>query len=124
MWLHSSGLPTRSRAVAEYMVGLEKTKAKQGEVSRSMHALTLDDIYLLHKHCFREDQSHAERHWGIMHFVHEIVLFLLHVILIVGQSVYLLAFLMVLRMDEALKITFEGTDNIPDNSAYLYDLCG
>ncbi|KAJ6558641.1 hypothetical protein B0H10DRAFT_1846664, partial [Mycena sp. CBHHK59/15] len=39
------GLPTRSRHVSQFMVGLEKTKAKSGEVSLSARALSLDDIH-------------------------------------------------------------------------------
>ncbi|TCD60123.1 hypothetical protein EIP91_010697 [Steccherinum ochraceum] len=95
------GLPTRSRAVAEYMVGLEKTKRAQGEQSRSMCALRVDDMHRLRDHCFRTNQSHAERRWGIMRY-----------------SVYLIAFLMVLRMDEALRITFENSDNIMRDTQY------
>ncbi|THH15723.1 hypothetical protein EUX98_g9419 [Antrodiella citrinella] len=101
-WLYDTvagvchGLPTRARAVAEYMVGLEKTKARMGEVSKSARALSLDDMLRLYDHCLRSNQTHAERRWGIMRY-----------------AVYLVAFLMVLRMDEALKITHEGVENIP-----------
>ncbi|THH15350.1 hypothetical protein EUX98_g9480 [Antrodiella citrinella] len=94
-----SGLPMRSRAVAEYMVGLEKTKARAGEATQSMRALSLDNIHRLHDHCFRDNQTDAERRWGVMYF-----------------AVYLFAFLMVLWMDEALKMMFEGVDNIPGDS--------
>ncbi|THH30981.1 hypothetical protein EUX98_g3220 [Antrodiella citrinella] len=90
------GLPTRARAVAEYMIGLEKTKARMGEVSKSARALSLDDMLRLYDHCFRDNQTHAERRWGVMRY-----------------AVYLVAFLMVLRMDEALKIAHEGVENIP-----------
>ncbi|KAJ7804170.1 hypothetical protein B0H14DRAFT_3486571 [Mycena olivaceomarginata] len=43
-------LPTRSRHVSQFMVGLEKTKAKSGEVSSSARALSLDDMHRLYDH--------------------------------------------------------------------------
>ncbi|KAG1803881.1 uncharacterized protein HD556DRAFT_1484503 [Suillus plorans] len=72
-----SGLPTRSRAVSEFMIGLEKTKARQGEVSQSARALLLDD------------------------------------------TVFLFAWLLVLRVEEALSLTFESIDALPDERAYF-----
>ena len=111
-------LPTRSRVVAEYMVGLEKIKRKAGDVSNSVRGLTHDDILALAGHCMRANQSDAERRWGVMRFVS--LFSVSHRSLCItdlsAQSVYLLAFLMVLRMDEALKITFENVENVPWDS--------
>lgn len=76
----SSGLPTRSRAVAEFMVGLEKTKVRAGDVSRSARALSHDDMRRLYRHCLRSAQSANERRWGVMRFVSSLVLFELPVI--------------------------------------------
>lgn len=67
----SHGLPTRSRTVAQYMIGLEKTKAKAGEISQSMRALTLSDMKKLHDHCLRPDQSLADLRWGVVRWVSE-----------------------------------------------------
>ncbi|KAI5827769.1 hypothetical protein K523DRAFT_374110 [Schizophyllum commune Tattone D] len=45
------GLPTRSRLVSKFMVGLEKTKAAAGEISQSARALTLQDMHRLFDLC-------------------------------------------------------------------------
>ncbi|GJE89364.1 hypothetical protein PsYK624_054630 [Phanerochaete sordida] len=63
------GLPTRARIVSEFMVGLEKIKAKAGELSQSATALTIDDMHRLYNRCFREGQTEAERRWGIIRWV-------------------------------------------------------
>jgi hypothetical protein len=67
--LLSSGLPTRARIVSEFMLGLEKMKAKSGEVSQSARALMLDDIYRLYHHCVGRDMPEAERRRGIVRYV-------------------------------------------------------
>ncbi|KIJ23909.1 hypothetical protein M422DRAFT_104239, partial [Sphaerobolus stellatus SS14] len=52
------GLPTCSPVVSQFMLDLEKTKAAAGEISQSAHALTLEDMQNLHKHCLeRPDQT-------------------------------------------------------------------
>jgi hypothetical protein len=52
------------------MVGLEKMKAKAGEVSQSARALTLDDMHRLYDECTSsKDKSLYERRWGIIRFV-------------------------------------------------------
>lgn len=63
------GLPTRARAVSEYMVGLEKTKARAGDVSQSAKALTVDDMHRLYDWCMRPNQTAAECRWGIIRWV-------------------------------------------------------
>ncbi|KAI4293677.1 hypothetical protein K525DRAFT_214329 [Schizophyllum commune Loenen D] len=48
---YKHGLPTRSRLVSKFMVGLEKTKAAAGEISQSARALTLQDMHRLFDLC-------------------------------------------------------------------------
>jgi hypothetical protein len=67
--LSSHGLPTRSRAVSEFMVGLEKMKAKAGEISQSARALSSDDMHRLYNLCMKPDASSAEKRWGIVRYV-------------------------------------------------------
>ncbi|KIJ11626.1 hypothetical protein PAXINDRAFT_15535 [Paxillus involutus ATCC 200175] len=64
-----SCLPTCACIISEFMLDLEKMKAKSGEVSQSAHALMLDDIYRLYHHCVGGDMPEAERHWGIVRYV-------------------------------------------------------
>ncbi len=64
------GLPTRSRRVADFMMGLEKTKARSGEISRSARALMLDDMHRLHDLCFDSiNSTPAKLRWGIVRYV-------------------------------------------------------
>ncbi|KII89592.1 hypothetical protein PLICRDRAFT_108342 [Plicaturopsis crispa FD-325 SS-3] len=94
------GLPTRSRSVSEFIMGLQKTKAKSGEVSQSARALDLQDMYRLHDHClFKVGATAAERRWGIVRY-----------------AAYLLAWLMLLRIEEAIHLKFESIDIIPGTS--------
>lgn len=77
---HRKGLPTRSRAVAEFMVGLEKTKAAAGEVSQSARALTLDDMHRLFDLCIvqpyksEKQDALASQRKGIVRYVREYAL--------------------------------------------------
>ncbi|KAJ6568028.1 hypothetical protein DFH09DRAFT_845682, partial [Mycena vulgaris] len=96
------GLPTRSRHVSQFMVGLEKTKAKSGEVSSSARALALEDIHRLYDHCMNPDLSIPQRRLGIVRYV-----------------AYLLAWLMLLRIDEVIKLRFENVDKIPKERAFI-----
>ncbi|KAJ7758785.1 hypothetical protein B0H14DRAFT_3598036, partial [Mycena olivaceomarginata] len=97
------GLPTRSRHVSQFMVGLEKTKAKSGEVSSSARALSLDDMHRLYDHCLNPSISLAEKRAGIVRYV-----------------AYLLAWLMMLRVDEVIHLTFENIDKIPGERRFLH----
>jgi hypothetical protein len=65
----SYGLPTRSRQVSEFMMGLEKTKARAGEISSSARALTLQDMHHLYDQCFRPSATVAEMRQGIVRYV-------------------------------------------------------
>ncbi|KAF7965122.1 hypothetical protein HWV62_45545 [Athelia sp. TMB] len=96
------GLPTRSRLVSEFMVGLEKTKAKAGEVSASARALSDEDMRRLHDLCFNPNQTAAEKRKGVVRY-----------------AVYLMAFLMMLRIEEALSLTFSSINKIPGERAYF-----
>ncbi|KAJ7882606.1 hypothetical protein B0H14DRAFT_2565293 [Mycena olivaceomarginata] len=96
------GLPTRSRHVSQFMVGLEKTKAKSGEVSSSARALSLDDIHRLHNHCLDPSLTPARKRAGIVRYV-----------------AYLLAWLMMLRIDEVVHLTFENIDKIVGERRFI-----
>ncbi|KAF8837494.1 hypothetical protein BDN67DRAFT_1013820 [Paxillus ammoniavirescens] len=98
----ATGLPTRARIISEFMLGLEKMKAKSGEVSQSARARMLDNIYQLHHHCIGRDMPEAERRWGIVRY-----------------TMYLFAWMMVLRIDEALSLAFENIDAIPRERRYF-----
>ena len=65
----SHGLPTCSRVVSEFMIGLEKTKAKAGEVSQSARALSLEDMHRLYKICFDPNATDAQKRWGAIRYV-------------------------------------------------------
>jgi hypothetical protein len=65
----SHGLLTRSRAVSEFMVGLEKIKARSGEISQSARALTLDNMHCLYDYCMRSTAPPKEQRWGIVRYV-------------------------------------------------------
>ena len=71
----SSRLPTCAHVVSEFMIGLEKMKAKSGEVSQSAHTLMVEDVYRLYHHCVGQDvSSKAEKCQGIVCYVSSIVL--------------------------------------------------
>lgn len=55
--------------MSQFMIGLEKTKAKAGELSSSARAITLQDMHRLYDHCLRSDQSDLERRSGIVRYV-------------------------------------------------------
>jgi len=68
--LSSSGLSTHAHVVSEFMIGLEKIKARSGEVSQSARALMLEDVYHLYHHCVDQDiPSKAEKCRGIVCYV-------------------------------------------------------
>jgi hypothetical protein len=66
----SFGLPTRARAVSEFMVGLEKTKARSGEISQSARALMCEDMCRLHSCCTEmvKTQGSGEQRWGAIRY--------------------------------------------------------
>ncbi|KAJ7587229.1 hypothetical protein C8J56DRAFT_765393, partial [Mycena floridula] len=97
------GLPTCSRKVSEYMIGLEKTKAKAGEVSQSARALSLENMHQLYDNCVgRQGMTVAEMRAGIIRY-----------------TAYLFAWLMMLRIDEALSLKVESINKIPGERNYF-----
>ena len=73
--LSSSGLPTRARVISEFMIDLEKMKARSGEVFQSACALMLEDIYCLYHHCVGQDKSSkAKKYQGIVCYVSIVLL--------------------------------------------------
>ncbi|KAJ7123824.1 hypothetical protein C8R43DRAFT_899359 [Mycena crocata] len=96
------GLPTRSPEVSRFMIGLEKTKAKAGEVSQSARALSLEDMHRLHDLCLDPKLSVAEQRAGIIRY-----------------TAYLLAWLMLLRIEEVVRLEFKSVDVIPGEREYV-----
>ncbi|KAG1722934.1 uncharacterized protein EDB91DRAFT_1255849 [Suillus paluster] len=62
------GLPTRAQAVSEFMIGLEKMKARSGEVSQSARALLREDMHRLNDYCMNATRMPEERRWGVVHY--------------------------------------------------------
>lgn len=98
------------------MVGLEKTKAKAGEVSSSARALALEDIHRLHDYCMRELPV-AQLRAGIIRYVNLIVRNLRGSLTLI-QVAYLLAWLMLLRIDEVVNLRFENIDHVPGERTF------
>ncbi|TCD59839.1 hypothetical protein EIP91_011335 [Steccherinum ochraceum] len=101
------GLPTRSRYVSRFMVGLGKKHAKAGKMSQSVRATLVEDIFRFHDHCLNPNQTMTERRRGIVRY-----------------CAYLLAFLMMLRVNEVLSLTFEGVENLPGERDKVYITLG
>jgi hypothetical protein len=55
--------------VSEFMIGLEKTKVKTGEVSQSARALSLEDMHRLHDACFDPKLMDGQKRWGAIRYV-------------------------------------------------------
>lgn len=51
------------------MVGLEKTKAKAGEVSQSARALTQEDFHRMYDLCLNSNQTPAQQKQGAVRYV-------------------------------------------------------
>ena len=66
---HSYGLPTRAREVAEFMLGLEKTKAQTGEITQSVRAISLQDMHRIHGQCFRKSATTLELRQDVVRYV-------------------------------------------------------
>ncbi|TCD63080.1 hypothetical protein EIP91_006036 [Steccherinum ochraceum] len=90
------GLPTRSREVSRFMVGLEKAHVGAGKSPQSMRGTTMDDMHRLCDSAFRPGQDRTEQRRAIVRY-----------------CAYGLAFLMMLRVNEVLKIRFENMQIIP-----------
>jgi len=54
------------------MIGLEKQKARSGEVSQSARALLREDMHRLHHHCLHDPSTTGmpeEKRWGVVRYV-------------------------------------------------------
>ncbi|KAJ7826718.1 hypothetical protein B0H14DRAFT_3722314 [Mycena olivaceomarginata] len=73
------------------------------EKCRLPRALSLDDMHRLYDHCLNPSISLAEKRAGIVQYV-----------------AYLLAWLMIVRVDEVIHLTFENIDKIPGERWFLH----
>ncbi|KAF8585720.1 hypothetical protein K439DRAFT_1660130 [Ramaria rubella] len=97
------GLPTHSLTILQFMVGLEKSKAAAGETSQSARALTLEDIHKLYDQCLKsKDITTPECRWGVVQY-----------------TIYLLAWLILLCIEEATNLEFERIDFHPGECCYF-----
>ncbi|KAF7323498.1 hypothetical protein HMN09_00131000 [Mycena chlorophos] len=110
------GLPTRSLKVSRFMIGLEKTKAKAGEISHSARALRLEDMHRLYDECIMKRanslagaKTSRERTNATQEYRAGVVRY----------AAYLLAWLMLLRVDEVVNLEFENVDHIPKERKYF-----
>ncbi|THH03180.1 hypothetical protein EW145_g6463, partial [Phellinidium pouzarii] len=88
------GLPTRAELVSKFMHGLEKTKAKQGDVSTSARAICYEDMINLFFVCIEDPQlSSAQQRAGVVRY-----------------AVYLFAWLLLERLGETLELDFRNLD--------------
>ncbi|KAF8589540.1 hypothetical protein K439DRAFT_1612755 [Ramaria rubella] len=86
------------------MVGLEKSKAAAGETSQSASALTLEDIHKLYDQCLKsKDLTTLECRWGVVRY-----------------TIYLLAWLILLCIEEATNLEFESIDFHPGEHMCCY----
>ncbi|KAF7318186.1 hypothetical protein HMN09_00326800 [Mycena chlorophos] len=110
------GLPTRSPYVSRFMMGLEKTKAKAGEISHSARALRLEDMHRLYDECIMKRanslagaKTSRERTNATQEYRAGVVRY----------AAYLIAWLMLLRVDEVVSLEFENIEHIPGERKYF-----
>ncbi|KAG1786627.1 uncharacterized protein HD556DRAFT_1313380 [Suillus plorans] len=60
------GLPTQAQVMSEFMIGLEKMKARSGEVSQSAHVLLREDMHQLYDYYMDNTHTPEERRWGVL----------------------------------------------------------
>ena len=53
--------------MSEFMIGLEKMKARSGEVSQSACALMREDMHQLYDYCMDSTQMPEESRWAVHH---------------------------------------------------------
>ncbi|KAJ8580610.1 hypothetical protein M405DRAFT_34173 [Rhizopogon salebrosus TDB-379] len=84
------------------MIGLEKMKARSGEVSQSARALLREDMHRLHQHCMHSPNSMPEEiRWEVVRY-----------------TAYLFAWLMLLRIEEVVTLEFTSVEIIPGERRY------
>lgn len=106
------------------MVGLEKSKAAAGETSQSARALTLEDMHKLFNLCIgSEELTASECRWGVVRYVStgHILCHCLSFLKPVSKTIYLLAWLILLRIEEATHLEFESIDFHPGERMSLWD---
>ncbi|GJE98264.1 hypothetical protein PsYK624_144900 [Phanerochaete sordida] len=97
------GLPTRSQAVARYMLGLQKAKAKAGEISQPMKAMTASTLSKIYDAIVASERlTNAQRRQGIVRY-----------------NAYLIAFLMMLRVDEVMSLHWRDIGHVPGEDEWL-----
>lgn len=94
-------------------------KAKAGEVSQSARALAREDLHRLYDLCMNSNLSVAERRKGIIRYVSTAFVFPTSTLNTMYQTAYLFAFLMLLRIEEVVRLEFEGIDAIPGERKVL-----
>lgn len=114
------GFPTQAKEVSQFMLGLEKTKAKAGEISQSAWALTLEDMHNLYWVCVEMPTDLVEQRQGVIRYV-SLQLCVSILICCLGaytacQGVYLFAWLMMLHIDKVLKLDFESINVLSGSS--------
>lgn len=120
----SFGLLTHSQVVAKYMIGLEKTKAKAGELQQSVKVITVDMMRQLYMVCIGDKKlTGTQQHQEIMRYMSSpasLTMSMLAVAL-TGQNAYLIAFLMMLCAEEvmSLRFQFENLNHISKQKAHF-----
>ena len=103
------------------MVGLQKYKAKLGEDSKSVKAITRDDMEALYQAIVADPRlTVAQMRQGVVRYVSPFDIFTCS-----GQAelqlqcAYLIAFLMMLRIEEVVALRFENIDHPTDQPEYF-----
>jgi len=107
------------------MIGLEKTKAAAGEVSQSACALTLKDMHKLYVLCLETlGLSFGEYHWGVVRYVSSFTLNTISEYSVQHlKTIFLLAWLLLLRIEEAVHLEFESIDFHPGECMFHFTFC-
>ena len=95
-------------------------KAKSGEVSHSVRAITVQDMYNLYSICIVEPS--AKQRSGAVRYVssQSTMSILLLIIILNSQAAYLFAFLLMLRIDEVLSLDIGSINFVPSNSKHHF----
>jgi len=107
------------------MIGLEKTKAAAGEVSQSACALTLEDMHKLYVLCLETlGLSFGEYRWGVVRYVSSFTLNTISEYSVQHlKMIFLLAWLLLLRIEEAVHLEFESIDFHPGECMFHFTFC-
>jgi len=107
------------------MIGLEMTKAAAGEVSQSACALTLKDMHKLYVLCLETlGLSFCEYCWGVVRYVSSFTLNTISEYSVQHlKTIFLLAWLLLLRIEEAVHLEFESIDFHPGECMFHFTFC-